>query len=492
MLHSLSAFASADYYTSQRYEEYLNIIENSDMIDFSNVDKENIYVTEFVNLLMLQKGHLPNWMFFVIPQKSSNELYVAWFENDECKLISTIDELNIPFVNPVANLDAELLESYLTENNLSNPTNIKLLYFFERNIYMYAFDFVCNDTHYIIPCHFLKDNSYNVTNDKELNLDIGNAYSFNEFLTILEKENEAYSEYVKSENERWLREESYAYQDDDGNFVYHEGVTPVPTTTPIPTVKPTATPEPDEELPTPTPEVEDEPTPKPTSKPAPSPEPTPVVTTSFTDIDGHWAEDTIIKWENEGIINGYDDNTFRPDNSVTRAEFAKIITLAFDLKKAEMIDYSDVDIQKWYYPYIERSGKLIPVYPLPESNEAMMPYFTNAEQSLNRFLPENTAIRMHVAETLAELKMKKDNSNITIPTIQEIQKSLTETFNDADYENLYAMHGVIPKNVERMFIYTWLSNNTGIMEGDDNGYFRPYDNITRAELITIIDRIFSE
>lgn len=52
--------------------------------------------------------------------------------------------------------------------------------------------------------------------------------------------------------------------------------------------------------------------------------------TDFNDIKNHWAKDTIEKWKDKGVISGYPDGTFKPDNPVTRAELAKILTLAFD------------------------------------------------------------------------------------------------------------------------------------------------------------------
>ena len=40
---------------------------------------------------------------------------------------------------------------------------------------------------------------------------------------------------------------------------------------------------------------------------------------AFTDTDGHWATAAITKWSEEySIINGYEDGSFRPDNSITR------------------------------------------------------------------------------------------------------------------------------------------------------------------------------
>ena len=47
---------------------------------------------------------------------------------------------------------------------------------------------------------------------------------------------------------------------------------------------------------------------------------------AFTDTEGHWAEASIQKWSEEySIIQGYEDGTFRPDNSITRGAFAGIM-----------------------------------------------------------------------------------------------------------------------------------------------------------------------
>ena len=47
---------------------------------------------------------------------------------------------------------------------------------------------------------------------------------------------------------------------------------------------------------------------------------------AFTDTAGHWAEPAINKWSQEyGIIQGYEDGTFRPDNPITRGAFAGIL-----------------------------------------------------------------------------------------------------------------------------------------------------------------------
>jgi hypothetical protein len=51
---------------------------------------------------------------------------------------------------------------------------------------------------------------------------------------------------------------------------------------------------------------------------------------SFKDISSHWAQASICSCYEAGIINGYGDVTFRPNNPATRAEAAKMISRMFD------------------------------------------------------------------------------------------------------------------------------------------------------------------
>lgn len=48
----------------------------------------------------------------------------------------------------------------------------------------------------------------------------------------------------------------------------------------------------------------------------------------LTDIKGHWAEKHIQKLVDYGVVNGYPDGTFKPDNTITRAEAAAMISNA--------------------------------------------------------------------------------------------------------------------------------------------------------------------
>jgi len=62
-----------------------------------------------------------------------------------------------------------------------------------------------------------------------------------------------------------------------------------------------------------------------------APSPT-VPTRTFTDLaSNHWAHDDIMDMVERGILSGYPDGTFRPNNTISRAEFAKIMVLALEL-----------------------------------------------------------------------------------------------------------------------------------------------------------------
>lgn len=212
----------------------------------------------------------------------------------------------------------------------------------------------------------------------------------------------------------------------------------------------------------------------------------------FSDISGHYAENTINKWADSGIISGYPDGTFKPDNPVTRAELAKILTNAFELTETPLLDYTDINSSAWYYPYLKCAAKYIPVYALPIAYESNIPYIDAGEQEESKFLPEIEAIRTHVAEALVEIKIEKENLSIEIPSIDDVQSSLLETFNDADFEELFVMVSGVPANVKRMFNYVWIANELDVLQGDADGYFHPYGKITRAELLTAIDKMLAD
>ncbi len=74
----------------------------------------------------------------------------------------------------------------------------------------------------------------------------------------------------------------------------------------------------------------------------------PVEAASFFDTSGHWAETYIEALSSAGIIRGFPDNTFRPNQPVTRAQFATIVNNAFQLPPAQgFVTFWDVPTSYW-------------------------------------------------------------------------------------------------------------------------------------------------
>lgn len=79
-------------------------------------------------------------------------------------------------------------------------------------------------------------------------------------------------------------------------------------------------------------------------------------TEKFADIKDHWSKEYFEKLIKKGIVGGYEDNTIRPDNRITRAEAAKIIASAINLSPAEDDGLSFIDseqIADWARGYIK-------------------------------------------------------------------------------------------------------------------------------------------
>ena len=73
---------------------------------------------------------------------------------------------------------------------------------------------------------------------------------------------------------------------------------------------------------------------------------------AYTDSQGHWAESIINKWSDSGIISGDGNGEFRPDDYITRAEFVKVVVTAKQYVDLEYNKYTDVNENDWFYPVI--------------------------------------------------------------------------------------------------------------------------------------------
>ncbi len=80
---------------------------------------------------------------------------------------------------------------------------------------------------------------------------------------------------------------------------------------------------------------------------------------AFPDVsDNHWAAPQIKELSEKGVIVGYPDGTFKPDDNVTRAEFAAMAIRALGqehTKVAQPVHFTDIDTNFWAYEDIQKA-----------------------------------------------------------------------------------------------------------------------------------------
>lgn len=81
---------------------------------------------------------------------------------------------------------------------------------------------------------------------------------------------------------------------------------------------------------------------------------------NFSDVEPrHWAYEDIQSLAGKNVLNGYSNGSFKPSGNVTRAQAAKILSLAAEIEpiKPKEASYPDVAIDHWAFSYIEALKK---------------------------------------------------------------------------------------------------------------------------------------
>lgn len=72
-------------------------------------------------------------------------------------------------------------------------------------------------------------------------------------------------------------------------------------------------------------------------------------TAGYEDTNGHWAQSQIDEWTENGVIGGYKDNTFKPDNGMKVSEFVTTMVNTLGLTEASTGNpFKDLDSNEWY------------------------------------------------------------------------------------------------------------------------------------------------
>ncbi len=166
----------------------------------------------------------------------------------------------------------------------------------------------------------------------------------------------------------------------------------------------------------------------------------------FNDTEGHWAEKTIDKWSDMGVITGY-EGSFEPDMPIKRGDFALIIEQLMRYTEISINTFSDLDKDTYYTEMILKLNKM----------RVMLG--CNGKISPEEYLTREEAFVM--------LNRVYD--------IKGEEKAFT--FNDASEISDWALDAV-------KVMY-----GAGIINGNENNMVRPKDNATRAEIIQLFDNI---
>ena len=172
------------------------------------------------------------------------------------------------------------------------------------------------------------------------------------------------------------------------------------------------------------------------------------VSAAFTDTADHWAADAIAKWSEEyQIIQGYEDGTFRPDNSITRGAFAGILDRFLKFRtQASAEVFTDTAGTYWESAILKLNAAGI--------------YLGNN----GRALPGDTITRQQ-AVTMIARAFGIDAATDTLSYLD------AEQF--ADYAR-----GPVAEMTAR-----------GYITDSPDGVFRPLDPITRAEIVSILNNM---
>lgn len=77
-----------------------------------------------------------------------------------------------------------------------------------------------------------------------------------------------------------------------------------------------------------------------------------VSASNFSDIKDHKLEANINRAVEIGFINGFGDGTFRPDQSLTRAQFSKMLCEMLGVSDYMDLDFKDIKYEDWHYKYV--------------------------------------------------------------------------------------------------------------------------------------------
>ncbi|HQD76211.1 MAG TPA: S-layer homology domain-containing protein [Bacillota bacterium] len=166
--------------------------------------------------------------------------------------------------------------------------------------------------------------------------------------------------------------------------------------------------------------------------------------TNLNDVAGHWAYDNINKLVTLGCISGYPDGSFKPENTITRAEFATLLVKAFKLEGNGGKTFTDTTAH-WARDYIATAATNGLVNGYPDGTFGPDDLITREQMAV-------MIVKAAKLAPVAEAPQFADSGSIS-PWAREAIATATEN---------------------------------GIMRGYPDNTVRPGGSATRAEAVTVI------
>ena len=188
---------------------------------------------------------------------------------------------------------------------------------------------------------------------------------------------------------------------------------------------------------------------------------------TFTDINEvSWASSTIQAVSDKGLINGYEDGTFRAKNNVTYSEAMVMIYNLMD--KTGNLKASATNTLPIYQSVLN-------TYKIPTWSQSTVAYGLSAQILMAADLPKFTTNGVSNPATRQDVAVM-------------FGRALSEKY------DIYAGTGVNYNDIWRIsdeaMPYVDLLTRLGIVTGDDSGNFNPTANITRAEMAVMMNKTY--
>ncbi len=182
----------------------------------------------------------------------------------------------------------------------------------------------------------------------------------------------------------------------------------------------------------------------------------------FSDVNKHWAKDSINNMASRMVVNGIGENNYAPDRNITRAEVAKIVVTALGLEEGVgEVDFSDVYESDWFSGYVQTAASYGLINGYDDGN----------------FRPQEEITR---EEVMAIIHRAMKITGLENGLSEEDSSKLLVEYEDAENVANYAKESIA----------TCLKS--GIINGRNTTTLAPKSNITRAEVAVIMERLLHQ